>query len=275
MDDHRTLMCEHSNDHVCELCRRRADGAQQPAAQAAGLAAGLADEQIEEVWSGVEWKDLSPVHEGFEKALRLRFARALLSRAAPSGEVARLRATLYAIAKTYDDHELRQKAMEAYEESSPQPSAQQAEPICAECNGSGEGVADTKCMRCDGQGGFPQAEQPAEEARGVDDHALASRWNRIANSDDQRAAFIAEVRALLAAPAAGKSDSCYVCGQPAVYCASKHHTAPQAATGTQGLREALEKAYMALIGYLPAHRNAVTDEAINVASAALAGSKEA
>lgn len=65
-----------------EFEQARAALAQQPAAQAAGLT----DEQIEEVWNGVEWKDLSPVHEGFEKALRLRFARALLSRAAPSVE---------------------------------------------------------------------------------------------------------------------------------------------------------------------------------------------
>lgn len=32
----------------------------------------------------------------------------------------------------------------------------QGEPICVECNGSGEGVADTTCLRCNGQGGFPQ-----------------------------------------------------------------------------------------------------------------------
>lgn len=46
------------------------------------------------------------------------------------------------------------------------------------------------------------------------------------------------------------------------------------AEGAQGeqtsLRRALEQAYMALIGYLPAHRNAMTDAAIEAARAALA-----
>ncbi|OBP11388.1 MULTISPECIES: hypothetical protein [unclassified Pseudomonas] len=46
------------------------------------------------------------------------------------------------------------------------------------------------------------------------------------------------------------------------------------AEGAQGeqtsLRRALEQAYMALIGYLPAHRNAITDAAIEAARAALA-----
>lgn len=40
------------------------------------------------------------------------------------------------------------------------------------------------------------------------------------------------------------------------------------------LREALGQAHMALIGYLPAHRNAITDAAIESARAALAGRKE-
>lgn len=40
------------------------------------------------------------------------------------------------------------------------------------------------------------------------------------------------------------------------------------------LLAALERAHMALIGYLPAHRNAVTDAAINAASAAIAKATE-
>jgi len=45
----------------------------------------------------------------------------------------------------------------------------------------------------------------------------------------------------------------------------------EGAPGEQiSLRRALEQAYMALIGYLPAHRNAVTDAAIEAARAALA-----
>ncbi|MDH1012029.1 hypothetical protein N5J43_16760 [Pseudomonas nicosulfuronedens] len=48
---------------------------------------------------------------------------------------------------------------------------------------------------------------------------------------------------------------------------------PEQAEGAKGernsLRSALEQAYMALMGYLPAHRNSVTDAAIEAARAAL------
>ena len=43
-----------------------------------------------------------------------------------------------------------------------------------------------------------------------------------------------------------------------------------AVDGIAELIEAANRAHMALIGYLPAHRNAVTDEAIAKVSAALA-----
>jgi len=39
---------------------------------------------IEDVWQGLEWRDLSPLHGGFQAVLRQRFARAILARFAGS-----------------------------------------------------------------------------------------------------------------------------------------------------------------------------------------------
>lgn len=137
---------------VCDAVSRTAL-AQQPAAQAAGLTDSermrIADE-IFPVKGSPAWPAVI--------AYAIAIERALLSRAAPSGEVAKLRGTLYAIAKTYDDHELRQKALEAYEESSPQPSAQQA---------------DTMVYYGGGLAGNVSFEQPAEEAQDAGVHCTA------------------------------------------------------------------------------------------------------
>jgi hypothetical protein len=200
------------------------DGAdQQPAAQAAGLT----DEQIEEVWSGVEWKDLSPVHEGFEKALRLRFARALLSRIdtgqirqdgyrdgfkaaqimlilrrnlAPSGDlvakhVSWLRQCLREAGHCIDGGKCHHRCGsrgKCFRELNcaplsksglgpgwELPSAQQAEPSEYPCMSCADCVEGSPHM-CPYKGptqASVSGEQPAEEARGVDE--LRQRFERI------------------------------------------------------------------------------------------------
>lgn len=55
-----------------------------------------------------------------------------------------------------------------------------------------------------------------------------------------------------------------------VTCADCMMEAREALAAIAELIEAANRAHMALIGYLPAHRNAVTDEAIAKISAALA-----
>ena len=176
--------------------------AQQPAAQAAGLT----DDEIERLIS----RFIGNVAPGLRNDCRALVLE-VLSRAAPSGEewqpietapkdgyafLALLPDSDIAQPIWYDDGKWRHKWDNYILKAADQPthwmplpqgrSAQHADPNAGEV----ERMLDAD-------------EQPAEEARGVDDHALASRWNRIANSDDQRAAFMAEVRALLAAPAAG------------------------------------------------------------------------
>lgn len=60
--------------------------ARQAIAQTAPAVAGetITDEQIDEVWLNTKWDDLQPLRQGFNEALRHRFARDLLKFTAPS-----------------------------------------------------------------------------------------------------------------------------------------------------------------------------------------------
>jgi len=75
--------------------------------------------------------------------------------------------------------------------------------------------------------------------------------------------------------ASQQAEQCPQCAGTGYDCpaciADLEHEQPEGAQGERNsLRSALEQAYMALIGYLPAHRNAVADAAIEAARAALA-----
>ncbi len=193
------------------------DLAQQPAAQAVGLT----DERVTDIWHATPWPadDIEGKAVSFARAIE----RELLSRSARSGKpVAVVRDNPDDIGTIIEGLVPLEVGTQLY--AAPQPSAQQAEPVAwvheddparvisAVQKGRAlkDGGASASSVRPYSVPAYTQqAEQPAKD-RAVDEHALASRWNRIANSTDQRAAFMAEVRALLAAPAAAEAP-CRFC----------------------------------------------------------------
>jgi len=75
----------------------------------------------------------------------------------------------------------------------------QGEPICVECNGSGEGVADTTCLRCNGQGGFPPG-------RALTDEDIRKKWTTVLGYSITDAELCV-VRQLAAAPTPPDGDA--------------------------------------------------------------------
>ncbi|WNG69306.1 DUF551 domain-containing protein [Cupriavidus gilardii] len=208
--------------------------AQQPAAQAAGLT----DEGIVGI---AELDGVATYETGWYRMTRaglLAFARALLSRAAPSAQQAEPGSPMKAAADT-----LRRKA----------------ELEQAHQDGYRDGFKATQAM-------LDKAEQPAEEARGVDAHThakivanclmaakqiLGDHWN---GACDDALTHADTLGALLAVPAAGtgECDATLVVPAPsrlraiagsgdvvamsnALIHAANALAAPQAATGAQGL----------------------------------------
>ena len=72
---------------------------------------------------------------------------------------------------------------------------------------------------------------PARQQGALSEDAAFEEWRneqkRYATRDVWRAAC-AWQRDALSRASSPRADSCYVCGQPAMYCASKHHEAPRA-----------------------------------------------
>ncbi|MCT9127482.1 hypothetical protein [Cupriavidus gilardii] len=235
--------------------------AEHPAAQAAGLT----DEGIIGI---AELDGVATYETGWYRMTRgglLAFARALLSRA--EREAAGLRQMLDAERQRAANAVAVSNALQdKLSRAAPQSSEQQADP-CPGCVPGGVCKTPT-CGRLQARNAAQQAEQPTEGARGVDGdlmeairrYAFLFALHTQNNTDASRAdadAALARIRALLAAPAAGTGH-----GKPFGWASASNgnyftrseriakrigglvpvYTAPQAATGAQGLIALLREA---------------------------------
>ncbi|MCT9017201.1 hypothetical protein N6G05_27005, partial [Cupriavidus gilardii] len=245
--------------------------AQQPAAQAAGLT----DEGIVGI---AELDGVATYETGWYRMTRaglLAFARALLSRAAPGGEIVGYQTPAGSLIDVEEAGYLGidTATCRALTYAAPQPSAQQAEPGSpmkaaadalrrkaeleqAHQDGYRDGFKAAQAM-------LDKAEQPAEEARGVEVFVPRQVIEAITRYGDARADAVSPtepsealgevvrlIRALLAAPAAGAAQD-----EPFGWASASNgnyftrteriakrigglipvYTKPQAATGAQGL----------------------------------------